>query len=119
MTRADHWRNGLQPRIADEVEYIRAAFRNPPRRKGASRPREKKIVAIAAPDGGIDHMFAEGEILVREDYLDRVLEILEQPSRRELERDDTNALQPVIAGVTLLTALGRRYSLRGRRAGRY
>jgi hypothetical protein len=111
MTRADRWRNGLQPRLADEVDYIKAAFRNPPRRKGASRPREKKIVAIAAPDGGIDHMFAESEILVREDYLDRVLEILEQPSRRELERDDANALQPVIAGVTLLTALGRRYSL--------
>ena len=111
MTRADRWRNGLQPRIADEVDYIKAAFRNPPRRKGASRPREKTIVAIAAPDGGIDHMFAESEILVREDYLDRVLEILEQPSRRELERDDANALQPVIAGVTLLTALGRRYSL--------
>ena len=110
MTKRDNWRNGLQPRIADEVEHIKKAFRDPPRRKGADRPRKREIVAVAAPDGGLDYMFAEGEILVREGYLDRVLEILEHPSRRDLERAAPDAIRPVIAGVALLTTLGRRYS---------
>ena len=88
MARTDRWRNGLQPRVADEVDHIKEAFRNPPRRKGADRPQGKEIVAVPAPDGGIDYMFAEGEILVREEYLDRVLEILGHASRRDLERDE-------------------------------
>ena len=107
MTKPGDWRDGLQPRIADETDYIKAAFRNPPRRKGAARPQGKKIVAIPAPDGGIDYMFAEGEILVRDQQLERVLEILEHPSRRELEAARPSPVRSVIAGVTLLTSLGR------------
>ena len=87
MARTDRWRNGLQPRVADEVDHIKEAFRNPPRRKGAKRPQGKEIVAIPAPDGGIDYMFAEGEILVREEYLDRVWRS-RHPSRRDLESDE-------------------------------
>jgi hypothetical protein len=107
MTEAGKWRNGLQPRVADEVEYIQAAFQNPPRRKGADRPQKRKIVAVATPDGGLDYMFVEGEILVRDEYLDRVLEILGHPPRRELEQARQNPIRRVIAGVTRLTALGR------------
>jgi Subtilase family len=110
MAKTDKWRNGLQPRVADEVEYIKAAFLNPPRSKGARRPQGREIAHIAARDGGLDYMFAEGEILVREEYLDRVLEILERPSRRDLYRDEPSAVRPVIAGVARLTTLGRRYS---------
>ena len=110
MARTDRWRNGLQPRVADEVDHIKEAFRNPPRRKGAKRPQGKEIVAVPAPDGGIDYMFAEGEILVREEYLDRVLEILGHASRRDLERDEPRSVRPIIAGVALLTTLGPRYS---------
>ena len=107
MTEAGKWRNGLQPRVADEVEYIQAAFQNPPRRKGADRPQKRKIVAVATPDGGLDYMFVEGEILVRDEYLDRVLEILGHPPRRELEQARQNPIRRVIAGVTRLTALAR------------
>ena len=109
MAKTDKWRNGLQPRIADEVEYIKAAFQNPARSKGARRPPGKEIAHVAAPDGGLDYMFAEGEILVREEYLDRVLEILEHPSRRDLYRDQPSAVRPVIAGVARLTTLGPRF----------
>ena len=52
-------------------------------------------------------MFVEGEILVRDEYLDRVLEILGHPPRRELEQARQNPIRRVIAGVTRLTALGR------------
>ena len=107
MTKPGDWRDGLQPRIADETDHIKAAFRSPPRRKGVTRPQGKKIVAIPAPDGGIDYMFAEGEILVRDQHLERVLEILEHPSRRELEAARPSPVRSVIAGVTLLTSLGR------------
>jgi Subtilase family len=107
MTDKDNWRNGLQPRVADEVEYIKEAFQNPPRRKGADRPPKRKIVAVAAPDGGLDYMFVDGEILVRDEYLDRVLEILGHRPRRELEQARQNPIRRVIAGVTRLTALGQ------------
>ena len=29
MSKSGDWRNGLRPKIADEVEYIQAAFRDP------------------------------------------------------------------------------------------
>jgi hypothetical protein len=109
MTKSGKWRNGLQPRVADEIEYIQHAFSNPPHRKGSARPPGRNIVAVAASDGGLDYMYNEGEILVRDDYLDRVLEILALPPRRELEQDKSSPIQRVIAGVTLLTTLGRRF----------
>jgi Subtilase family len=107
MTEPGKWRNGLQPQVADEIEYIKRAFRDPPRRKGADPLPGKDIVAIATSDGGLDFMYAEGELLVRDEYFDRVLEILEHPSRRELEQAGPNPVQRVIAGVILLTDLGR------------
>ena len=56
-------------------------------------------------------MYVEGEILVRDEYLERVLEILGHPPRSELEQAEANPLQPVIAGVTRLTALGDQHAL--------
>jgi hypothetical protein len=107
MTKSGDWRNGLQPKIADEIEYIKHAFRHPPRREKADRPRPREIIAIATTDGGLDYMYAEGEILVLDAYLDRVLEILRPPSRRELQEAEPSRIRPVIAGVSLLTHLGR------------
>jgi subtilisin family serine protease len=47
-------------------------------------------------------MHSEGEILVREEYLPRVLQVLGRPSREDLERDSPDQLRPVIAGYVLL-----------------
>jgi hypothetical protein len=107
MTEPGDWRNGLRPKIADEIEYIQRAFSDPPRREHADPRPGKEIIVIATSDGGLDYMFAEGEILVRDEYLDRVLEILGHPSRRELEQAEPNPIRRVIAGITLLTALGQ------------
>jgi Subtilase family len=107
MSEPRDWRNGLQPRIADEIEHIQASFRDPPRREGAAAPRGREIIAVPTDEGGLDYMYAEGEILVREQYLERVLEILGHPSRRELEQADETPIHSVVAGVTLLTSLGR------------
>jgi hypothetical protein len=107
MTESGDWRNGLRPKIADEIEYIQGAFRDPPRREHADPPRGREIIAVATSDGGLDYMFAEGEILVRDEYFDRVLEILGHPPRHDLEQAEPSPIRRVIAGVTLLTALGR------------
>jgi subtilisin family serine protease len=94
-------RNGLRPKIADEVEHVVAAFRD--------YPDGGKQITVVPANGGIDHMYAEGEILVREDHLDRVLETIEHPSRQELERNEPERLRRVLAGHILLT-LGDPYN---------
>jgi hypothetical protein len=92
MTMPDDWRNGLAPRVADEVEHVVQRFREAP--AGG-----KDITVVPAENGGIDHMHAEGEILVRDEHVDRVLEILGQPSRPDLERDQPGRLQRVTTGI--------------------
>jgi hypothetical protein len=99
MTRSDDWKDHVSPRVADEVDQIMCAF--------AEAPGGGKTIKIIPAGGGIGFMYAEGEILVRDEYLERVLEILGHPPRRELEQADSNPVQPVIAGATLLTSLGR------------
>jgi hypothetical protein len=87
-------RNGLRPKIADEVEHVVGAFRDHP---------DGKAITVVPANGGIDHMYAEGEILVRDEHLDRVLETIEHPSRQELERNEPERLRRVLAGHVLLT----------------
>jgi subtilisin family serine protease len=96
MTEPAGWRNGFAPKVADEVEHIVGAFRDAP---GGGRD----ITVVPNGTGGIDHIHATGEILVREGSLDRVLEILEQPARADLERDEPDRIRRVIAGYVLLT----------------
>jgi subtilisin family serine protease len=88
-------RNGLRPKIADEVEHVVGAFRD--------HPDGGKEITVAAANGGIDHMYAEGEILIREEHLDRVLDAIEHPSRQDLERNEPERLRRVIAGHVLLS----------------
>lgn len=95
MTEPGDWRNGLRPKIADEVEHIVDAFRD--------HPDGGKQITVFPANGGIDHMHAEGEILVREEHLDRVLEVIEHPSREDIERDEPGRIRRVIAGFVLLT----------------
>jgi subtilisin family serine protease len=92
-------RNGLRSKIADEVEHVVGAFRD--------HPDGGKQITVIPANGGIDHMYAEGEILVREEHLDRVLEVIEHPSRPDVEQD--GRIRRVIAGHVLLT-LGERHA---------
>jgi hypothetical protein len=95
MTEPGGLRNGLRAKIADEVEHVIDAFRN--------HPDGTKQITVVPVNGGIDHMYAEGEILVREEHLDRVLEVIEHPSRQDLERNEPERIRRVIAGHVLLT----------------
>jgi Subtilase family len=112
MTEPDNWKDHVEPKIADETEFIIRAFCDPdPKFKGKGEPpcRGPVIKVATTADGGIDYMYAEGEILVRDEYLERVLEILEHRPLRELELDEPSPVPHVIAGVTRLTTLGDRY----------
>jgi subtilisin family serine protease len=96
LTNPGDWRGGLQSKIADEVEHVVRAFHDGP--NGG-----KRITVVPTSGGGIDHLHAEGEILVRDDQLDRVLATLGEPSRADLETGQPDRIQRVTAGVVLLT----------------
>lgn len=96
MTEPAGWRNGLKPHVAEEVEHVVDAFRDLP--AGGRR-----IAVVPNGTGGVGYLHAEGEILVREEHLARVLAILEQPSREDLEGDEPGRIRPVIAGYVVLT----------------
>jgi subtilisin family serine protease len=89
----DDWKAGLQQRVIDEIEHVIHAFR--------PSPDEGIEIKVARSEDRVDHLYAEGQILVRDEYLGPVLEFLGLPSEAELR--DTGRLQRVIAGVVLLT----------------
>jgi len=90
----ENWRDGLRQRVVDEIDHVAKAFR------GSSDRRPE--VKAARNDDGVDHLYVEGQILVRADHLDRVLEILGQPAERDLT-SEPGRLRRVIGGVALLS----------------
>jgi hypothetical protein len=103
MTEPVDWHHEVVPKVADETDLIVGAFADaqPPGR------REIKVVTVG---GGIDFMYAEGEILVREEYLQQVLQILEGRTRDDVEQDEPGRIRPVIEGVILLRLSGERFT---------
>jgi hypothetical protein len=91
----DNWRDGLGQKVVDEIDCVAKAFRG-------SSDRRPEIKA-ARNDRGVDHIYAEGQILVRADYLDRVLEILGQPAERDLIANAPDRLRRLTGGVALVT----------------
>jgi len=99
MTEPAGWRNGLEPKIADEVEHVVRAFAD-------ARAGGRQITVVPDGAGGVGHMHAEGQILVREEHLPRVLDVLEHRTREDLEQDEPGRIRRVIAGYVLLTLGG-------------
>jgi subtilisin family serine protease len=60
---------GLDPVVADQVDYIVSAFGQ----------RGTAIGVVPAANGGASYMYAEGHLVVREEHLGRVQEMLPQP----------------------------------------
>ncbi len=90
MTEPDDWRSSVTSKVADETDHIVRSFRDAP---GGG-----KDITVVPADGGVGHLYAEGEILVRQEHLDQVLEILEPGAARV-----PNRIREVIEGVVLLT----------------
>ena len=102
MTGTYAWAKDLEPGVADQTVYIADAF--PEATDG-----EIEIGVIPAANRGLDYMYAQRQLLVRDQYLGRVLTILDrEKGDRETQepgtRDDDRArpVQPVIAGIVLL-----------------
>ena len=89
----DDWKTGLDQRAVDEIEHVIRAFR--------PSPDEGIDIKVARSEDRVDYLHADGQILVRDEYLGQVLEILELPTEQETR--DAGRIQRVIAGVVLLT----------------
>jgi Subtilase family len=90
------WKAGLSRRTVDEVEHIIHAFDR------ASDGRIK--IGVARSDGRIDYLYAEGQILVRDEYFERALQVLEpETERHDRMRNDPGRVRRLIPGVTLFT----------------
>ena len=60
------WKQRVEPRIADQVDYILTKFH------GAG-----KDIGLVTAQGGVGFMYAEGHLLVRAEYIQRVKDILQ------------------------------------------
>ena len=104
-----------KPQIRDQIQYIVSEFQQ----EGAaekvgelgSRNAGRVDIGVKIADGGMQFMFAEGQILVREHYLEQVHEILGRPKRDLKETADTEQgharVEPLIAGVVVLHLAAR------------
>jgi Subtilase family len=92
---SENWREGVGQKVVDEVDCIVKAFR------GSSDRRPE--VKAARNEVGVDHLYAEGQILVRGDQVDRVLEILGQPTERDLLTSAPDRLRRLTGGVALIS----------------
>jgi subtilisin family serine protease len=95
MTESGDLRDLVTPKVFDETDYIKRAF--------AEAPDGAKEIKVVPANGGIGYMYSEGEILVRDDHLDRVLQILEPQAVPEQVRTDSRRVRSVIEGVVLYT----------------
>jgi subtilisin family serine protease len=93
------WDQGLDPVVADEVDFIVSAFAE----RGTA-------VGVVTANGGVSYMYAEGHLVVREEHLGRVQQMLPQPYTAEritngimLVRmaEDASAGQPTVPDLLL------------------
>ncbi|HEY6294472.1 MAG TPA: S8/S53 family peptidase [Streptosporangiaceae bacterium] len=84
------WEDHLVERIADQVQTIKAGFQ--------AAPGNLTIVDVPAPDGGLEYMYAEGQLLVRDRYVEQVSQIFSPKVPF-----DGGLVKRVVPGVSLLT----------------
>jgi subtilisin family serine protease len=106
-----NWEQILNPKIRDQVRYIRDEFRREGVAAELGQPddanKEGGIdVDVALSADGVSFMCARGEILVQEHYLGQVLEILAQPQVRLQDIRDaprgSAPVEPLIDGIVSL-----------------
>ena len=98
----ENWKDGLRPKDVQEVQQIIDQH--------SKAPGGKIQIEVASSGNRVDHLHVKRHILVREEYLGRVLEILQPDDEREperdyrrLERDYAGQIERVIPGIVLLT----------------
>jgi subtilisin family serine protease len=97
MPAENGWDQGLDPVVADQVDYIISAFGE----RGTA-------IGVVTANGGVSYMYAEGHLIVREEHLTQVQRMLPQPCTAErvarntmLVRmpEDTSGEQPAVPGL--------------------
>jgi subtilisin family serine protease len=73
MSGENSWDQDLDPVAAEQVDYIISAFGE----------RGTAVGAVAAANGGVSYMYAEGHLVVREEHLGRVQQMLPQQCTAE------------------------------------
>ena len=92
---AGDWpQEGLPQEVIDEITHIREEFAG--EHGGGIR------IGVARRDDMVDYLYAEDQILVRDEFLERVLEIIEPDTVFREARDDGERVQRIIAGVVRL-----------------
>ncbi len=84
MPDQENWKQRVEPRIADQVDYILTKFHD----AGAD-------IGLVTSDRGVGFMYAEGQLLVRDGYLERVQRLLAR-------HFDLGSVEHVVDGVVLL-----------------
>ena len=112
-----NWDEIANPQIRDQVRYIWNEFRKDgvARQFGERGDKGKGSggvpIGVDISGGGMSFMYAEGQILVREHYVERVLEILggPKPDLRKIRdaREGHAPVEPLIDGVVVLHLSGR------------
>jgi Subtilase family len=92
------WRDGLPPNVVDEVQHIIDAFAA----RAETESDDPLRIGVARNGNELDYLYAEGQILVQDPYLGRVLEVLGLPDEQTLRQDDRQPIRPVTTGVVLL-----------------
>jgi Subtilase family len=118
MTEQADWRIDRQPKIIDHGNYIVKEFAEAPEEpeapEDAEAPEEvgrKTIEVVPDEYGGIHYMYAAGEVLVRDQHIDPVLDILgEQRTRREIQQHeyDRRRIKHVIGDIFVVDLAGSR-----------
>jgi hypothetical protein len=108
MPEPGRWEEELDPRVLAEVKIVVKAFREAS--GGAIQ------IGVAPADRGIGYLYAEGQLLVRDDYYESVLRLLErydEPTWDKLadtaqrpSEEDPVRIRRVIAGVVLVQIHG-------------
>jgi subtilisin family serine protease len=94
------WAHGLPLDVVDQVQYIIEAFGRVPARDGG--PITIGVARRRDRGDSIDYLYAEGRILVRDEYFEQVLALLVPANRRDAVRNDPDLVRRLIPGVTRL-----------------
>lgn len=105
-----NWKEILAPKIRDQVSHIVSEFRKDGAAAEVGEVRDNGSggidISVVTSGDGVAFMYAEGQILVREEYLERVQEILEEPKPtvREIlnEPQGYAPVEPLIEGTVVL-----------------
>jgi hypothetical protein len=96
VTGHDDWGARLRPRIGDEVRYIVDAF--------AARGIN---VGVETRGAGVGYLYAEGELLVLEQYVEPVREILDRREPDQAGGAPSERPERVLRGLVLLRFTGK------------